>query len=757
MSCEPFRPLLAGRVDAALTDGEAADLDAHLAGCAPCRRALEELQTVRDRIDRTLAAPSPSPEAWADWSRELEARLAREPSPARRPRWAPAWAGPLAVAAGLLVAVAFAAGGAFEQPVVLAGAAAGRLPRIPRAAPARLGPPRDAAPSGHRRTPSGRPGARRRGRLDPRRAGPGDERRADRDDRISRRRRPRRPLPLVTTDAALLIYGGAAARAAASVEATVIVPGLRALLSGLTRELARLEGELWSADLRAAARVARERLGVAALLVDVDPRLSGSSLLRAQGDARQIRAGVRVTQSAVLGRKVDTRALQPTSWSAGGQAALDHARAVRWLATTGLALDEERATEARAACLVVLALARAELPSGRPALALQAQLEATVELLYGEPDELTPLDLLVAIRQAVGEPEVRPSDLGRAEVLSRIVQRAQAVADGRRAGSVRSLNERAPRMFVLGNTRSLEGHVLSRVTAPSLPGRQRPTSLDLLALFGSPTARTVASALPGSDARYDAALSELEAGLAPWRQPARKVPLRASLERGRVWAIAALLDGSEPPFVDRARYRSRALLAALAGLNAPPAPEAAGPPSRRARPCRPWSPPRASTGGSPSRPAGWRRRSFRSRPGRSPVGRGRRGRAPRGRPPPDALRQAALAGARGAPVPPEAATELRRFRSVLARHAPASPASVEPLYELATAGGDLEVLSRLVTRVDRLWLVAPDPATGRPRLACGPALAAGERWVSGPPLNPSDLARVPDPTPPWARHIVRSR
>jgi len=106
MDCERARPLLQLHLDDALTPGMTAPLEAHLALCAPCRRALEDLLTVRGAIrehaDRFTApaalrsrilAGLPAPAAVAP----------RPPRPAVRP-WG--WVGlGAALAASLMLAV----------------------------------------------------------------------------------------------------------------------------------------------------------------------------------------------------------------------------------------------------------------------------------------------------------------------------------------------------------------------------------------------------------------------------------------------------------------------------------------------------------------------------------------------------------------------------------------------------------------------------------------------------------------------------
>ena len=77
------------------SDRERAEVEAHLAGCAACAEEVDELRAVR--VD--LAAWQP-PEA------ELGFRIVREPVTASRRWWAvPAWA-PVAMAAGVLLALA---------------------------------------------------------------------------------------------------------------------------------------------------------------------------------------------------------------------------------------------------------------------------------------------------------------------------------------------------------------------------------------------------------------------------------------------------------------------------------------------------------------------------------------------------------------------------------------------------------------------------------------------------------------------------
>jgi anti-sigma factor RsiW len=77
------------------SDRERAEVEAHLAGCAACAEEVDELRAVRG----DLAAWQP-PEA------ELGFRIVREPVTASRRSWAvPAWA-PVAMAAGVLLALA---------------------------------------------------------------------------------------------------------------------------------------------------------------------------------------------------------------------------------------------------------------------------------------------------------------------------------------------------------------------------------------------------------------------------------------------------------------------------------------------------------------------------------------------------------------------------------------------------------------------------------------------------------------------------
>mgnify|MGYP000747325499 CR=1 FL=1 len=94
LDCERARRLIHLRLDGELAADDAARLDAHLARCARCRRALDELLRIDAALREGLAAAEPPPQLAA----RVRARLA-EARPAR-----PAWTAWLPAAAALLLA-----------------------------------------------------------------------------------------------------------------------------------------------------------------------------------------------------------------------------------------------------------------------------------------------------------------------------------------------------------------------------------------------------------------------------------------------------------------------------------------------------------------------------------------------------------------------------------------------------------------------------------------------------------------------------
>jgi len=115
MNCARVRKLLPLHAGGDLPPRRAARLQAHLDGCADCRRELESFRTARAEV-RAAAAAEPLP-GWseAEWKalmvRATAGRIERgRPALAARPRWALA-AGTLGVA---LIAVAILVTGVFK-------------------------------------------------------------------------------------------------------------------------------------------------------------------------------------------------------------------------------------------------------------------------------------------------------------------------------------------------------------------------------------------------------------------------------------------------------------------------------------------------------------------------------------------------------------------------------------------------------------------------------------------------------------------
>lgn len=91
---DPFLERLSDYLDGELEGEARSEVERHLAGCAPCRRVLDQLQALVEAA-RALPDHEPERDAWP----AIEAALARHP--ARRP-----WALVLAFAAGVLVTLA---------------------------------------------------------------------------------------------------------------------------------------------------------------------------------------------------------------------------------------------------------------------------------------------------------------------------------------------------------------------------------------------------------------------------------------------------------------------------------------------------------------------------------------------------------------------------------------------------------------------------------------------------------------------------
>lgn len=76
MRCRNLERMLMARLDGTLTEQEQLDLDAHLAGCSPCRARWEAVQVAEARLRRPVfVGPAPG------FSMRVMARLARRPAP----------------------------------------------------------------------------------------------------------------------------------------------------------------------------------------------------------------------------------------------------------------------------------------------------------------------------------------------------------------------------------------------------------------------------------------------------------------------------------------------------------------------------------------------------------------------------------------------------------------------------------------------------------------------------------------------------
>jgi hypothetical protein len=764
-ACPQLGPRLAALHDDELPEDERHAALAHVAECAACAAALEDMGEVADLV--ADAVPLPEGPAWEAFDRDLRRSLLRDPAPdpfARRFRWLSSAA---ALAASLLLAL-YLAGWATEPHVALSwtprhypSLTSHQDPVVPRFVrdPNRALPPLSEVEGVEAARAALSPAEvavlSSQGLVQTR----SDARLHD----LYPARVPRGvPAPLATADASLLLYGAVASRAARALEREVVVPGLRDLLALLVRELGAFERSARADVVREAARLARERIAVAAVLHGIDPRLPADSLERVEREVDRVRAAASREDSPLLGRTVDYRTFAPRGIYAEGPLRA-HSQAARWLSVAGFSVDRSRPQELRAACLLVMALARGQLPGGAYGLYGQGQLEAAVEVLYGEPDELTAFDLLRSLQQAVPSAAPRLSVLAQEELLHAVADRVRREGDARGVDQVRALDAEAPRLFLLGNTRSLEARVLTRVSDPHLPHRTRPTSFDLLSLLarGSPR-RLVHAIVTRPDLHgYEDALATLDGSGKAWRNPSQAMPYRAFLERSRLLAISALLDDEVPagpaPFQGSLSYRSRLLMASLAGLNAPrggargPAPSADD--LRGAPPLvEPLPRFHARLASAAKRLAGVLAVLGSDGPevraailDLETVCRLE-----------EALAEASLDALAGRPSRAAVAEALGGYGATLRWLGPADVRSAEDTFE-TRRGENVDVLHRVVRRLDRLYAIALDPVTKRPRLACGAALAADESWERGARLAPDQVDPEVFRAPLWAAHMERGR
>jgi len=756
-ACDEIRPLVSALQDGELSPGEAAPVRAHLAGCASCREVLDSHAALAELVSQHARTPRIEPGEWASFEERLELELSRARKTYPRKPFARLLAlGPvLSAAAAALLALGLGRALLSEDRSVALAYTPLHLPDVPLREPSL----EDASP----RAPSGE------GQVAPRdlrgvegagaaKALTDAQRKALEKNGIVQvpgnasldafygDRAPPGVRPLVTADAALLLFQGAARRAALEVEREHIAPGLERTLEILSRELSRFEESARTDEVRRSARLARRIVAVAlALEGKSQAGLSGETAV--VDDARLVREGKGRGLSRVLGRELDLDAIAPR-----GDLALlpDHARAVGWLAQASLRLDSEHEDEARAASLVVLALANAR------ALALWNDVDDAVTFLHGPQDDLGAFDLLRATRRALGD-RVDPDSLGTGEALARVERAALDESRAGGAGRIAQVSSATPTFRLVGGARSLEAIVLSAL-ADKVPGRAHPTSLDLLGALGSREARTIASSegLPG----YNRALEGVSGVVADVTELPRATSRSGSgIERSKLFAIARLLEqppASAPPAMRTREYEDRLVLAALAGLSAAPAGSLETRPGAEARSTLPQVEPLP---GCYARLAYAARRLALGLEGsaatRSSAVEQAVKRLERAGEILSGLARASAEVLEGKTLSQESREALAAFEPAVLALAPHAAFSVEDVHVRVQNDGSREILERTVGPIDALYLVLPVPGEGKLELAVGPALSAREIVVKDVRTTEDDVRRGPRaPDPEWATHIM---
>ncbi len=733
MRCDEVRPLLSGLVDGELDAGEKATARGHAVACEPCRTLLLELAATSALVKRHARRPRVSQLAWV----RFEAALAREP---RRKRGG-GWEGLLGAAALVLLTWGLGALLVFQDPPVVCAWERRVLPELsyvdPATAMIKLPPcPKDLAGVANgglaRDLTAEQLGALERDGLV---QVPGTE---DFAGAFYGKEGA-----LVTADAALLVWGGAVSRAVLDVERSVLAPELRETLADLDGALRRFEEK---PELASSARLARRTIEVARVLDGLGepgrasrPRGEALSDIAVRRDVEKALSGVGTSRSEVLDREIDWARFAPR----GPLRELPgHFRAVVWLGEAAFRLDEEHPDELRAACLVALGLARES-----RTLARFADFDDAASLIHGPQDDLGGLEVLQVVRGAIGD-SVRPELVGRPEALTPLARRAREVARSARAGA---LSEGGPRFRLVGATRSLEEVVLTELSGTKLPGRPRPTSLDLLAALGSQPARAVA----GEDGAegYVTALEKLSSLLEDVTKVPRAVARAGSgVERAKLFAVAKLVETpprGAPSFMETQAYSDRLLLAGLAALDMPEPGSEGGELTVDPRAPLPALEPLP---GFYARLAHGARRLALGLDATSPGASRATARLRRASELLSGLAEASHEVLEGRPLSGESRLALGSFASAASIYAPSSALACEDVHVLVKADGTREWLERANGPLDRLYMVVP--GEGGLTLAVGAAVSTRE-VVSPRPLSAADVAGAPRTDPVWASQIVR--
>jgi hypothetical protein len=721
MTCEELEPLVSALVDGELDAEDTALVRGHLATCASCRALEEELAATSALVQRHAPRPKVNVVAWA----RFEKALKREPRRVKRG----GWEGLLGAAALVVVTWGLGAFLAFGDPPIVAAWERRVLPLLkyedPATAFVKLPPcPKDLE------------GVKNAGLA--RDLTPAQLRALERDGLVqvpgtgeSLGAFYERDGALVTADAALLVWGGAVSRAVIDVERSLLAPELEETLADLDVALRHFEEKR---GLEASARLARRTLDVARAL---EGAVSADAAV--QNDVERALRGVGVSRSEVLDREIDWSRFTPR----GPLRELPgHFRAVVWLGEAAFRLDEEHPDELRAACLVALGLARESRTLRR-----FADFDDAASLIHGPQDDLGGLEVLQVVRSAIGD-SVRPELVGRPEALAPLARHAREIARSARAGA---LAEGGPRFRLVGDTRSLEEVVLTELSSSKLPGRPRPTSLDLLAALGSQPARAVAGA-DGAEG-YVNALEKLTSLL----EDVTKVPRAAAragsgVERAKLFAVTKLLETPPrgvPSVMETQAYSDRLLLAGLAALDMPePGPER-GELTVDPRAALPALEPLP---GFYARLAHGARRLALGLDATSPSASRATARLQRVSELLQGLADASREVLEGHPLSKDSRLALQSFASAASVYAPASAFACEDVHVLLKADGTREWLERANGPLDRLYMVVPGESGLR--LAVGAAVSARE-VISPRPLSAADVARAPRTDPAWASQIVR--
>lgn len=254
---------------------------------------------------------------------------------------------------------------------------------------------------------------------------------------------------LITPELATVLYEGSARRVARDVELYEIQPRLKRMIRASIQSVSLFHTQAKNSESRVACERALEYLGTAAMLFDLDVKLSPALAARCQAEVKRIEAGRGAEFSEILGRDVDYTAFRSRSPYLGDAELAAYERVIYWFGRAPLSLKKSEGVETRAAMVLVAAAAHAK------EFETWNTIDQMVALLFGPRDDLSLMDLRLAMQSTFGYQLKSIDQLADAQLSSKISTMMSAASKFHNKGLISGAGTRGgANLRILGGARN---------------------------------------------------------------------------------------------------------------------------------------------------------------------------------------------------------------------------------------------------------------------------------------------------------------